>query len=347
MFKFLKEKLSSFKKKIDEKVKKDVEKPSEKPIVEEKDIKVKEEKPKEKIGLKDKISALILEREVVIDEKKVDEIIEDLEIILLESDVALEVVEEINEKLRERLVGKRKKIGEKLSDIVLNELKVIITDILDRNRFDFDESIRSKLREKRPINVIFVGVNGTGKTTTIAKIAKRLMDYGYSVVLAAGDTFRAGAIEQLDEHGKRLGIRVIKHRQGADPTAVIYDALKHAESKGVDVVLSDTAGRMHTKKNLIDQLAKIKRVTKPDLIVFVDESIAGNDAVERARMFNEAVGIDGSILTKLDADPKGGTAISISYVTGKPILFLGTGQGYDDLVKFDSKWLVERIFGGI
>ncbi len=358
MFKSLKEKLSAFKKKIDEKFKREVkEEVAEAKEVVKKEEKVeqrrvevkeseKEEKPK-KVGFKDKIVTLIKEREIVIDEKSVDDILEDLEIILLESDVALEVVEEISRRLKERLVGRRRKIGERLSDIVINELKLVILDILDRNRFDFDEFVESRLKEKRPLNVVFVGVNGTGKTTTIAKVAKRLMDFGYSVVLAAGDTFRAGAIEQLEEHGRRLGVKVIKHRQGADPCAVIYDAIKHAESKGIDVVLADTAGRMHTKKNLIDQLAKIKRVTKPDLTIFVDESIAGNDAVERARMFNEAVGIDGTILTKIDADPKGGTAISISYVTGKPVLFLGTGQGYDDLVKFDSKWLIERIFGEI
>jgi fused signal recognition particle receptor len=328
MFKFLKEKLKSFREKIDElEVKEDIK-----------------EKKIRKAGVKEKISTLILHGEIIIDEGMLKKPLFELETLLLESDVAFEVVEEISARLRERIVGKRKRVGEKISDIVLSELKQILREILDASKFDFDGFISSSLEERRPLNMIFVGVNGTGKTTTIAKIARRLMDNDYTVVLAASDTFRAGAIEQLEEHANRLGVRLIKHKAGADPAAVIYDAIRHAESKGIDVVLSDTAGRMHTKKNLIDQLEKIKRVTKPDLTIFVDESIAGNDAVERARMFNEAVGIDGSILTKLDADPKGGAAISISYVTGKPILFVGVGQRYDDLVKFDSEWLIGRIF---
>ncbi|MEM4540420.1 MAG: signal recognition particle-docking protein FtsY [Archaeoglobaceae archaeon] len=308
-------------------------------------LKEKLQQLKEKIDIGsvgEKVSALA-SGEVLISEEKVDEILDELEVILLESDVAFEVVGEIREKLKARLSGKRKKIGESLYNIVEKELKAVLIEILQKNQFDFDEFVEQRIKDKKPLNIIFVGVNGTGKTTTIAKVAKRLMNK-YSVVIAAGDTFRAGAIEQIEEHAKRLGVRLIKHNPGSDPTAVIFDALKHAESRGIDIVLADTAGRMHTKKNLLDQLEKIKRVTKPDLIIFVDETIAGNDAVERARMFNEMVGIDGSILTKIDADPKGGTAISISYVTQKPILFLGTGQSYEDLVKFDPHWLVERIF---
>ncbi|AIY90597.1 signal recognition particle-docking protein FtsY [Geoglobus acetivorans] len=338
MFKAIRDKLKSFRKTIDEEAEKELK---EEPPASE----GSETQEKEDVGVKEKISSLLLRREVIIDDSKLDKILPELEMILLESDVAFDVVDRISEELRERLRGRRKKIGESLSDVVLNELKEVLREILSQNAFDFDEWVKNRLKEKKPAVVLFVGVNGTGKTTTIAKVARRLMDNGYSVVLAAGDTFRAGAIEQLEEHANRLGVRIIKHKAGSDPAAVIYDAIKHAESKGIDVVLADTAGRMHTKKNLIDQLEKIKRVTKPDLIVFVDESIAGNDAIERAEMFNEAVGIDGSILTKLDADPKGGTAISIAYVTSRPILFIGTGQEYEDLVKFDADWLIERIFG--
>lgn len=300
---------------------------------------------KEKIDLnetKEKISAIV-SGEVVISEGKVDEILDELETALIESDVAFDVVAEIREKMKSRLVGRRKKITESLFNIVETELKQTLIEILENKYFDFEAEIDKKLREKRPLKIVFVGVNGTGKTTTIAKVAKKLMDK-YSVIIAAADTYRAGAIEQIEEHAKKLGLKVIKHKPGSDPTAVIFDAIKHAESKGIDIVLADTAGRMHTKKNLLDQLEKVKRVTKPDFIIFVDESIAGNDAVERARMFNETVGIDGTILTKIDADAKGGTAISIAFVTQKPILYLGTGQSYEDLVKFDAKWLVGRIF---
>ncbi len=331
MFGSIREKLASFRKKIDKEAEEDIEKHGE----------IEVEKP----SAKDKLSSLILKREIIIDDSKLDKIIPELEMVLLESDVAFDVVDKISDELRKRLVGRKKKIGESLSDVVFQELKIILKEILDSNSFDFDEWAKKYVKEKKPVTILFVGVNGTGKTTTIAKVAKRLMDNGFSVVIAAGDTFRAGAIEQLEEHAEKLGVKLIKHKHGSDPAAVIFDAIKHAESKGIDFVLADTAGRMHTKKNLIDQLGKIKRVTNPDLIVFVDESIAGNDAIERAEMFNSAVGIDGSILTKLDADPKGGTAISIAYITGKPILFMGTGQEYSDLLKFSGDWLIERIFG--
>jgi len=191
---------------------------------------------------------------------------------------------------------------------------------------------------------MFLGINGTGKTTAIAKLTKRLQGQGLSVVLSASDTFRAGAIEQITIHADRLGSKVIKHQAGGDPAAVAYDALEHAKARKRDVVLVDTAGRMQTNANLMDEMKKIKRVVKPHLTVFVGDSLAGNDAIEQARTFEKEIGIDAVILTKIDADAKGGAALSIAHSIKKPIAFLCNGQGYDDIIKFDSQWMVDRLF---
>jgi len=260
---------------------------------------------------------------------------------LLECDVALSVAEKIAEELKERLVGRKRKIGTSLEKIIEESFSEIFDEIFSHD-FDFDEFVK---KGEKPILIIFVGVNGTGKTTTIAKVAKRLLDQGYTPVLAAGDTFRAGAEEQLREHAERLSVRLISHKYGADPAAVIYDAVAHAKARRADVVLADTSGRMHTNVNLMEELKKIKRVNNPDLTIFVDEAIAGNDAVERAMRFERGVGIDAHILTKVDADAKGGTALSIVHETGKPIAFLGTGQRYEDLEKFSKEWLLEKLLG--
>lgn len=295
-----------------------------------------------RISIVDKARSLIFEREVILDEKDLEEPLWGLEMALLESDVALPVAEEIVSSVKSSLVGSRKKIGSDTGDLVETALRSALLKVLSKNVFDFDEFIKNA---PKPVKILFVGVNGTGKTTSIAKVARYLKDRGYSVVLAAGDTFRAGAIEQLEIHGQRLDLKVIKHKTGGDPAAVIFDAIEYAKAHKKDVVLADTAGRLHTNINLMDQMKKIVRVTKPDMLIFVDEAIAGNDAVERARLFNESVPITGTILTKTDADAKGGSAISIAHVTGKPIIFLGVGQDYPDLVKFDPEWLVERLLG--
>jgi len=297
-----------------------------------------EEGVKRKLGVKEKLKA-VFKIEAFLDERDLDAALSDFEEDLLESDVALPVAEAIISNVKEALLGKRRKIGENVSKIVLEALKEALLNVFPEG-FDFEEFVR--VREK-PVKIVFVGVNGTGKTTTIAKIAYFLKERGFSVVLASADTYRTGAVEQLEKHADALNIKVIKHRYGADPAAVVYDAVKYAEAHKKDVVLADTAGRMHTNVNLMEQLRKICRVTRPDLVIFVDEAIAGNDAVERARIFDEYVGIDASILTKADMDVKGGSAISIAYITSKPILFLGTGQKYGDLVKFDPKEFVERI----
>lgn len=299
-------------------------------------------KPKKGFSLFEKAKSLVFEQEVILDEKDLDEPMWALEMALLESDVALPVADEIVKSVKSELVGHKKKIGADTSAIAEESLRSALMKLLSANYVDFDEFIKNT---PKPAKILFVGVNGTGKTTSIAKVAKYLMDHGYSVVLAAGDTFRAGAIEQLEVHGEKLGLKVVKHKTGGDPAAVIFDAIEYAKAHNKDVILADTAGRLHTNINLMDQMKKIVRVTRPDMLIFVDEAIAGNDAVERARLFNESVPINGTILTKTDADAKGGSAISIAYITGKPVLFLGVGQMYPDLVKFEPKWLIDRLMG--
>ena len=277
-----------------------------------------------------------------IDEGKLDNLLWDLELGLLESDVAYSVIQSIKKDIKEEL----KNVSfsrSKASDFIETVLKNAISNVLQTSNFNFNDFIENK---KKPVVVMFIGVNGTGKTLSIAKIAKQLQKQGKTCVLAAGDTFRAGAIEQLTIHAENLGVKIIKHGPGSDPAAVAYDAIEHAKAKHKDVVLLDTAGRMQTNYNLMDEMAKIKRVAKPDLILFVGDALSGNDAVEQAKRFNEVVGIDGVILTKVDTDAKGGSSLSIAYTIGKPLLFIGIGQGYEDQIPFNSEWMVKNIFGG-
>jgi len=198
-------------------------------------------------------------------------------------------------------------------------------------------------QSKDPYVILFCGINGSGKTTTIAKIAEHLKSVGNSCVLAAADTFRAASIEQLKEHGEKIGVKVITHEYGADPAAVGFDAIKYAKKNFIDCVLIDTAGRMYTEKNLLKEIEKISRVCKPDLKLFVGESITGNDAIEQVKSFDWAIGIDGIVLTKADIDEKGGTALSVGYITKKPIYYLGTGQAYDKIEPFDKEKFIQRL----
>lgn len=276
-----------------------------------------------------------------ISEEKLDELLWELEIGLLEADVAYSVIESIKRDIKEELKYASFERG-KIGDLVENVLKNAISHVLKSNELDFVEFIKKR---KKPVVIMFVGVNGSGKTLCIAKIATLLKKHGISSVMAAGDTFRAGAIEQLSIHADNVGVKIIKHSSGADPAAVAYDAIDHAKAKHREVVLLDTAGRVQTNINLMDEMAKIKRVAKPDLIIFVGDALSGNDAVEQARRFNEVVGIDGVILTKVDTDAKGGSALSVAYTIGKPLLFIGVGQGYEDQIPFDSQWMINNIFG--
>ena len=292
-------------------------------------------------GFVDKLKVLIIERELIVSEKDVADALSELEMTLLESDVALAVCDAIIAHVRKSLVGKHRKIGESVDGLVVGALKSALLDVLGKG-FNLLEYIKPR---DRPVKILFTGVNGTGKTTTVAKIGSYLKKQGYTVVIGAGDTYRAGAIEQIGVHAERIGIKIIQHKEGADPSAVLFDTVQYAVSHKIDVVLADTAGRFHTKSNLMSQLEKIRRVMKPDLIVYVDEAVAGNDAVVRAAEFDRTVGADAVVLTKADMDSRGGAAISIAHTIGKPLMFLGTGQGYDDIMPFDPDQVVEDLLG--
>ncbi|UCF09232.1 MAG: signal recognition particle-docking protein FtsY [Thermoplasmata archaeon] len=274
-------------------------------------------------------------------EGRVEDLMWDLEVALLESDVAVPVVERIKENLKKDLLGRKVRRGIEIEEVVTASLKKAIIEVLAQNPVNLDAFVRG---HEKPVVLMFVGVNGTGKTTVIAKIVHRMQKKKLSCVIAAADTFRAGAIEQLQRHSEKLGVKLIKHQAGADPAAVAYDAIEHAKARHKDVVLIDTAGRMHSNINLMDEMKKIKRVAPPHLIIFVGDALSGNDTIIQANKFNETVGIDCAVLTKIDADAKGGAALSIAHAVGKPIAFVGVGQEYDDLVPFDPKWMVERLF---
>ena len=276
--------------------------------------------------------------------ENINSILSDFKINLAENDVAFPVADQICDELEKRLVGLQVKRMEDRKRIVEENLRHVLLEVMLTNeKIDLLKQIEEKRKEAEPFVILFVGINGTGKTTTIAKIAQYLRDEGYSVVLAASDTYRAGSIEQLEEHARRLGTRMIKHKYGGDPAAVAYDAINHAKAHGINVVLIDTAGRMQTNQNLMNELAKVKRVVQPNLTVLTLDSLIGNDAVMQAEEFNKSIGIDSTILTKVDADVKGGSALSVTYVTQKPILFIGIGQTYKDLELFDPEKFVSMV----
>jgi fused signal recognition particle receptor len=349
--------VETFEKEVEEKfIEKETHKPEYKKAEEEYEkIKKKEEKPKRKLlgflkrkkepekiekkeekGIIEKIKKKITEKKI--EEDDVKDILKDLEMSLISSDVAVEVSDKIVNDLRNNLVGKFIKRGE-IENVIKKSFKDSILDILKVQGFDLLE----KVKTNKPFLIVFLGFNGSGKTTTLARVGDILKKSGFSVVFAAADCFRAASIEQLEEHGKKLGIEVIKHKYGADPAAVIFDAVKHAKANDIDVVLADTSGRTHANVNLMDELKKIVKVNKPDLKILVLDALTGNDIYDQCKMFNEAVGVDALIITKADVYEKGGATLSASFTIKKPILYLGVGQEYEDLEKFDSNKIVEKL----
>lgn len=282
-----------------------------------------------------------------ITERVLDDTLVDLQIELLESDVAQEVVDDLSARIKKELLGLKLEKGQDAGQIIESKLQEIVAGIFAKaGRLDLVEKIRAKKEAKQgPFVVVFLGINGTGKTTTVAKVANLLRKSGLSVVVAAGDTHRAGAIEQLTQHAERLSLKVIAQRYGADPSAVGRDAVDYAKKHYIDAVLIDTAGRMQTSKNLMDEMSKIVRVVKPDVKLFVGDSLAGNDTINQAREFFQYASFDGAILTKIDADAKGGSAISITHLTSRPIAYVGVGQGYDDMIPFDPDKFIQSLFG--
>ncbi|MEM4245362.1 MAG: signal recognition particle-docking protein FtsY [Candidatus Nanoarchaeia archaeon] len=317
-----------------------IEEKKEEPVkVEEKKEIVKEKEPpkEEKKGFFAKLTEKVTTTKI--SESKFNDLFWDLEVALMENNVAVEVIDKIKSDLKKDIVDVPIKRSD-VKEVVTKSLKSSIEDLFSQPELDLIAEIK---KSDKPYVIVFVGINGSGKTTTIAKFVQYLKDNHLTSVIAASDTFRAAAIHQLEEHGKKLGVKVVKHDYGADPAAVAFDAEKYAKAHNIDVVLIDTAGRMHSNANLIDEMKKIMRVAKPNLKIFVGEAITGNDCVEQAKTFNDAVTLDGIILAKADIDEKGGAAISISYVTGKPIMFLGVGQNYGDLEKFDSSKIVKSL----
>ncbi len=282
-----------------------------------------------------------------ISEKDLKNTLFDLEIALLESDVAQEVIDDISASLKSKLLGLSVEKDKTPEELIQFHVQKSIYEILTKSgTLDLVKEIKSKKENKgSPFIVVFLGINGTGKTTTVAKVANLLHKNGLSVVLAASDTHRAGAIEQLGEHARRLSLKMIHQRYGADPSAVARDAVEYGKKHRVDAILIDTAGRMQTAKNLMDEISKIVQVVKPDLKIFIGDSLAGNDAIYQAKEFFAYTKFDASILTKTDADAKGGSIISITYLTSKPIIYLGVGQNYDDIIPFNLNTFIESLFG--
>lgn len=279
-------------------------------------------------------------------DKEISQILDEFLLVLVENDVAYSVAQKICGSLRDRLKTVEVRRFSDSTEPAKTVLREVLLELLKGSGEEsFFKVLNERKSEQKSCIILFVGVNGTGKTSSIAKIGHLLLRRGFSVVIAAADTYRTGSIEQIEEHARRIGIKTIKHDYGGDSAAVAFDAVNYASAHGINVVLIDSAGRMQTNKNLLEEMKKIARVAKPDLTILVVDALTGNDAVDQGQKFSEAVNIDGVILTKLDADAKGGSAISMAAVIGKPVLFAAVGQNYEDLVSFEPEQMVENIIG--
>lgn len=363
MFGFLKEKLKKSVRRLAEKIrekpkeeklakpakpkakkpeKPGLKKPAKKvrPEIIEKPAKAPEAEEEKKPGFLGRLRGVVVEKTLT--DKDIDSFFAESENDLLQANIALEAVDYMRDSIKKELAGKKiRRRG--AEQFIAKALEDSLFGLVNQGSVNLEHVIKDAKKQGRSACLVFLGFNGSGKTTSIAKCARYLMDKNHSVVLAAGDTFRAASIEQLEHHGNKLGVKVIKHGYGADPAAVVFDARKFADANRYDIVLADTAGRTHTDKNLMDELKKVVRVNQPDLKILVLDSLTGNDAVEQARQFNEAVGVDCVIMAKTDVNEKGGSILSVSYAIKKPILFLGTGQEYGDLKKFNPERFVKEL----
>jgi fused signal recognition particle receptor len=349
----------------DERRKAEIEKPPaaaeshkaeiEKPVAERHEAKPKaeaekraaverQEGPKIDLKLTTKIKKIFVNR-ITLSSAEIDGFAESLKEPMLRSDVSYGTTDEFIRDLKGQLAGMQISSG-RIDEEVTNVVRGALMQILDSSspKAGLAELVAQHIAGgASPVKILFLGPNGAGKTTTIAKLAYNFKVQGLSSVLSASDTFRAAAIEQLELHAKRIGVPIIKSKYGADPASVAFDAIAHAKSKGIQLVLIDSAGRQETNKSLISEIEKIVRVCKPDITIFIGESTAGNVISEQISEFGKHVRIDGIILTKLDCDAKGGSALSIAKVTGVPILFFGTGEGYDALMPYSSEFIVNAI----
>lgn len=363
MFKFLKEKLKGAVARITKKIEdKDVNVEIKKEDIKE-EVKHEEKKPSKKFeddeqileqqgitGKKEEITEIkkknifskIKEKVTskVLSEEEFENLFWELELVLIENNVAVEVVDKIKEDLKKDLTRNPIERG-KVQETIVSDLKKSLEKLFKQTKYDLVTTIKNS--KHKPFTIIFFGTNGSGKTTTISKLAKKLKDNKLSCVLVAADTWRSAAIEQLEEQGNRVGVKVIKHQYGSDPTAVAYDGVAFAKAHNIDAVLIDTAGRQHNNVNLVQQMEKIVRVIKPNLKVFIGESTTGNDCIEQAKKFDDIIGIDAIILSKADIDERGGAALSISYVVDKPIIYLGCGQLVTDLKEFKKEDIMNSL----